>query len=1034
VLDFAASLICQRAKVRDFECPLVIALASLGIKESGWERPGSYTGHLSAILCIANMVLLQCAARTAGAKCERDPDILGELLALKSTYGIRGTGSPLQWALDLRAYGWTIHASVGNPGEVRWDLGRIVFRGNKFTSLQFQAAVHGLLGKTHALLFDTLLFKTSADQLPRVPWEQLLDSPATDGPRACATVVWESAGLGDRGTEWLCSRVKNDPDLRAYFWDADTDAIRPGPALRYVRSIDTFLESVLVLIHFVYGQPARGTELFSALHSSTGEGGRRSICIENGLVCLSIDYSKTGWRPIFRFLPRPVGEILMYYLHFVLPFRTVLARHLRPDAPPCPYLWPRDRLTPGGGRWTSDRLSDLIKRQFQLIGCPHVTLLTYRHIAKALARREVPSCLVGGDDDDGGDEFSSGRTAGQDPAQRFQEVIDSQAGHSGATSQAFYAVDHHALGRFFRGSGMTDREAHYVGSVAWHRFLGFHASGSRRSDADPIQRADDAQTLRLEALKEVDPVALFRKLHGQQARFRGKQEEAVRKILAGHSPLVVVMGTGAGKTECMTVPAASGHGGTGLCITPYKRLNEDLLLRCRRLNIACAIWRQDEPAPHDVSLVFATPESFDNAFFRSFVEQCVRRRTLDRIYIDECHELLNSFRVGFAFLGDKLDRSVQVVCLSGTLRPADEAPLLRSLGLDPSFGTTIRQPTTKKNMRYSAVCVKRVPGIPKLAEVLGRDAAAFWAEAGNGGKLQIGFCTSVRQAEELAALSPEVAGSYHGRLSEEDGDEVLRQFRSGRRPLLFATSAAQSGIDFENVGRSFQVGKPADLTEKAQGDGRAGRDGERCESTLYHGPLIDRGKRKPEIDAFAATEGCRRRVMDLLDGTKGRTQCLPDEVPCDRCEADALVGMPEDEAPNGPPLRVAESPTSTVRASRIGGTSPAEARASEEGFPRRRHTQAPSAPPPAHSPPTGATTASSPPSASSGAALPSPGTAPPSSPLPPPRQMPTEDMLSALRRGFVCPSSEPSSPSPGPPPSQSSPSSRRSGPRRPAHP
>jgi hypothetical protein len=78
-------------------------------------------------------------------------------------------------------------------------------------------------------------------------------------------------------------------------------------------------------MHLYSGQPARAPELFGMRWKNTAYGGVRNIVIEEGLVAFVTTYYK-GYRSsgnikiIYRYLPREVGELLVYYLWLVLLF------------------------------------------------------------------------------------------------------------------------------------------------------------------------------------------------------------------------------------------------------------------------------------------------------------------------------------------------------------------------------------------------------------------------------------------------------------------------------------------------------------------------------------------------------------------------------------------------------------------------------------------------------------------------------------------------------------------------------------------
>jgi DEAD/DEAH box helicase len=869
-LEFCVSLICHRMQCSEFESPLVRALCMLAVGPSGWAKPGTYTQYLSAFLTVGNMLLLQHATQKAFGGKEKLPDIYGELQAVKSKFGVRGTGTPFQWAIDLRTYGMKIHFAEGNEGEVHWDNGRLLFRNCRLTSTDFQGMVHGMLHRARALLFDDVLMGAKPEDLPGIPWDDLLDNPSTDGVGSCVTGVWEAAGL--RGAEdWLLERILADEDRCDTFWDAQRQSLRSSGMRAYVQLVDELLCQFSGLIHLTYGLPARGTEVLTVLHSNTGFGSRRNIIVSNGQLGFVIDYNKTGWRPIFRFLPREVGELVLYYLHFALPMRNACSVHLSPDHPPSPYFWPREKM-PGTRAWTTERLSSRIGKAFATIGCHDVGLSEYRHIAIGLARHEVPQALLGSGDEQGEGGDATAPTA----EEQLQRFMDAQAGHSSEVAGAFYAVECGTL-----LSSRTRRGGDLAATTAWHRYLGFLPGPAPPADADRIQaRARHMQTRRQAALGGLDLKATFKSMCGHQAEFRGEQEEALRHVVANDRFVVVVMPTGEGKSVIWQLPAFAGLGGVTVVVVPLRALEEDLLNRCRHLRISGAIWKAGAALPNDVSLVFTTPEAFVKKPFQAFVNQCLERRALDRVVIDECHEVFLSFRSAYHDLHRQLDHTVQIVCLTATLKPGDEETLCTGLGYPPSLLTMVRQPTTLKHIGYGAMDCSHLNTEEKAVAFLRRCFEDFWAST-DGRQTQLVYCNRIQLAQQFAASFPGISEVYFS--GREDGARVLGDFQAGKILLLFTTTALGEGVHIENAGCSWFHGSPKDFEYFQQGAGRTRRSRLPGKVVVLHG-WMDMREPSRDMKDFIRTPGCRRVILDRLDGRVGRAGCEPDEVRCDRCE------------------------------------------------------------------------------------------------------------------------------------------------------
>ncbi|KAH6691770.1 hypothetical protein BKA61DRAFT_625137 [Leptodontidium sp. MPI-SDFR-AT-0119] len=100
-------------------------------------------------------------------------------------------------------------------------------------------------------------------------------------------------------------------------------------------------------------------------------------------------------------------------------------------------------------------------------------------------------------------------------------------------------------------------------SEGWHKFLNFTSSHedprpkTKRKRPTIGDDMHDAQIARWKRLKTVDIHSELQSIVGGGATFRGKQEEALRVIIAHASPILIVMGTGAGKSLLFQLPARS---------------------------------------------------------------------------------------------------------------------------------------------------------------------------------------------------------------------------------------------------------------------------------------------------------------------------------------------------------------------------------------------------------------------------------------------------------------------------------------------
>jgi len=98
----------------------------------------------------------------------------------------------------------------------------------------------------------------------------------------------------------------------------------------YLRQIRRFKEELMVLVHMTAGAPARATELIS-IQRENGASARsqRGVFIDNGMVVMVTDYHKgfsasQSFKIVHRYVPREVGELVVYYLWLIEPFVRIL--------------------------------------------------------------------------------------------------------------------------------------------------------------------------------------------------------------------------------------------------------------------------------------------------------------------------------------------------------------------------------------------------------------------------------------------------------------------------------------------------------------------------------------------------------------------------------------------------------------------------------------------------------------------------------------------------------------------------------------
>jgi hypothetical protein len=169
----------------------------------------------------------------------------------------------------------------------------------------------------------------------------------------------------------------------------------------WLRQVAAFRGKLLVLMHMTGGQPARGPEILSVRHRNTVQGGHRNLFIEDGMVVFVTRYHK-GYevkgdvKIIHRYLPREVGELVVWYLWLVLPFVQRMQAMVWQQETISDHLWPADA---DGRKWTTERMKHELQRVSEAGLGQSINVAGYRQIAIAISRRWIRKGMENGADE-----------------------------------------------------------------------------------------------------------------------------------------------------------------------------------------------------------------------------------------------------------------------------------------------------------------------------------------------------------------------------------------------------------------------------------------------------------------------------------------------------------------------------------------------------------------------------------------------------------------------------------------------------------
>jgi primosomal protein N' len=170
------------------------------------------------------------------------------------------------------------------------------------------------------------------------------------------------------------------------------------------------------------------------------------------------------------------------------------------------------------------------------------------------------------------------------------EIWEEQFGHTAPMGEAMY-------GRLMTeapGERGSRRVKFRVISQEWHQFLKFPSAGSKVSKVRPAwtfydEAMQQMQIQRRQFMQRVNVQQEFEAYMGEGSQFRGEQKKAITAIFQGSSPMLVVMGTGSGKSLLFMLPAFCIQGGTTIVVVPLQSLQTDMKDRCDKCRITSVI-------------------------------------------------------------------------------------------------------------------------------------------------------------------------------------------------------------------------------------------------------------------------------------------------------------------------------------------------------------------------------------------------------------------------------------------------------------
>ena len=379
-----------------------------------------------------------------------------------------------------------------------------------------------------------------------------------------------------------------------------------------------------------------------------------------------------------------------------------------------------------------------------------------------------------------------------------------------------------------------------------------HADASAACDEEEAPRAEVTQDELRKSLHKV---------FGHKD-FRSGQEEALTRVLKGHSTLLI-SATGGGKSLCFQLPACH-VGGAILVVSPLLSLITDQLqhlppsITGATLNSSQSHAEQLEVVQGlkeaRIHVLFIAPERLMTDSFISLARSIPRFKLA---CIDEAHcvsEWAHNFRPSYLRLKNILHGSLgirTILALTATATRAMEKDIIASLGI-PEEGV-IRAGLLRPNLHLSVSSEQEKQSA--LLTLLAQDVRF------KSGSCII-YCSLRAQCQSIAdylnAHSVQ-ADYYHAGRAARDRQRIQANFMKGKLRVVVATVAFGMGIDKHDVRGVIHYNCPNSIEAYVQEAGRAGRDGRDAYCHLF---FDDRDLERLRNYAFAeGVDGVNVKVL-----------------------------------------------------------------------------------------------------------------------------------------------------------------------------
>ncbi|KFZ23101.1 hypothetical protein V502_02420 [Pseudogymnoascus sp. VKM F-4520 (FW-2644)] len=580
----------------------------------------------------------------------------------------------------------------------------------------------------------------------------------------------------------LFRRIQENAKLQAMFLTTAVDGsviLCPKAMAIYEAHAQDFLGSGLIGCHVPPGPPVRASELLSVTWRNTAR--QRHLLMWEKSVMLYVQYHKgqqqSGvYKDNIRFLPKAIGDLLLTYIAYVIPLQQMFLRQQTLASITKEKFAAKERANFN----MEDNMGDDIEDELDLVALAELSNHSYHTFNHAYAGTTTLT----------------------------MNTLLHRSYRASESWRTFFQFDHILQGKRLRGTSET-------------------------LSLQMLDASKQGQFCRKGAYSRADLEAVACRLYNMpkmKLRILG-QRDGLLAMVGPHpaEQVLLVMGTGSGKSLVFMVGACVADARTTILVLPMVALCGDMLDRCHRVDIQPLIWSIDRR--DSASLVIMSAKAVCTESFLEYAHLLVSRQQLDRIVIDECHLTITAsdYRKCMSQLGWYVRQiKTQTVWLTATLPPIMQDDFIEHNKLvRPRI---IRESTNRPNIKY---IISRHTGATTLVEVAAKLVQTYWPRKqifNHARDKIIIYCQSRDEVGKLGEILRCPTYTSKSGTEEEKAEILLEWLCRPKQPAIVATSALGIGFDYPFVQWVIHVDAPQKMTDFSQESGRVGQDGRHTEA------------------------------------------------------------------------------------------------------------------------------------------------------------------------------------------------------------